>query len=198
MGWRVGERRGKGNIQVWGLCNWQREDQEILLAHTALEILSAHPSIDIRQAVGCITLEFVAWVLEGYKLGSHHHKWHLKPWDGSGSEYSEDQGLSPGGSDNSEFTEKCGNSRGRPRRRNQRMKENRVWCPGSQMKHCHTGSVKSCWSFKYEEDWELTVAFSDMEFTLESITWVEGRNLMGVVIKFSYWGFGGGAVNATQ
>ena len=66
-----------------------------------------------------------------------------------------------------------------------------VWCPGSQLKHCHIGSVKSCSSFKYEEDWELTVAFHDMEFTLENITWVEGRNLMGVVIKFSYWGLVG-------
>ena len=94
----------------------------------------------------------MAQVSEGYRLGSHHHKWHLKPGGGSGNEYSEDQGLSSGGSENSEFTEKCRNLQGRPRRRNQRMKENRDWCSGSQMKHCHLGSVKSYWLFKYQED----------------------------------------------
>ena len=68
----------------------QKGDQEILLAHTTLEILSTHPSGDIRQAVGRITLEFVAQVSEGYRLGSHHHKWPLKCGGGSGNEYSED------------------------------------------------------------------------------------------------------------
>ena len=93
---------------------------------------------------------------------SSSYKWYLKPWDWAGSEYKEDQGLSPGGSDIESSRRSVGIHRGDQEGGNGGWRKREgVWCPRSQVKRWVKEGVSKAAdssSVKRTENWLLHLA----------------------------------------